>query len=552
MKVAEYIVKFLEDKDYRLIFGLPGWNILPLYDVIRDSNIEHLLVKHENSASIMADVYGRLTGKPGICIVTAGPGATNSITGIAGAFAASSPVLHLSGHCPSDEKVQPFHGVDDWFFLEKMFKPITKFSKTIINANEVPKILNEAYKISISGRPGPVHISFPMDILNEETTESYGEESEMIEESNNLVMEFIKLIPRAFKPAILVGQGVLRSFCWNEIVALAEKINAPIFFSRWGRSAIPFNHPLNVGYFIGLMFGRRSHPMINELFNDSDLIFTIGFEEGSRYAIESMLGDKPTFHIFQENSEYRISITERSIQLNVKSLKQALNMLIKYLPEKIESKWIDIKSRITKIKMKIESELKEMVKEHANSKPIHPSIVINCINELSDENTIITTDIGSNFVWTELYYRIKSPNSFIVPGRYGSMGFSLPAAISAKKINMDKQVIAITGDGGMLMMMNELATLYEQKLNIPIIVMNDSKYGILWKIQQMHYGGRFFAVDICSPNFAECAEAFGIKGIKVEEPNEVYSVIEEALSSPNPVLVDIDLSFQYDFYKYRL
>ncbi len=554
MKVAEFIVKFLEERGINLVFGLPGYNILDVYDVLRTSSIEHLLVKHENAAAVMADVYGRLTGKPGICITTAGPGATNAVTGIAGALAASSPLIHLAGHCSSKERIQPYHGVDDWFFLEKVFSSVTKWSRTVVDPSEVPKVIAKAFEVASSGRPGPVHVSLPMDILGEELTGEirFGEIGSGRGGVVKLVNEFIDLIPRTEKPAIIVGQGVLRAFCWDEVAKLAEKIRAPIFFTRWSRSAIPFDHPLNVGYFVGLMFRRRSHPLVDELFNESDLVLTFGVEEGSRAQIESIVDGKPVFHVFQGDGDGFIKITERSVQLNVGSLKLALKALLDLLPRKVKSSWIDVESRISRIKREIESELEKLAEENSDTKPIHPAHVLRCVRELLDRDAIVACDIGSNFVWTEYYYRVRTPNSLLSPCRYGSMGFSLPAAIAAKKVFGDRQVIAIAGDGGMLMMMGELSTLAEHNLPIPVIVLNDSKYGILWRIQQRWYGGRSFAVDIASPNFADCARAFGIKGLRVEDPRDVYSAIEEALSGSSPVVVDILTGHHYEYYKYRL
>jgi len=554
VKSAEALVKALEENNVTLIFGLPGYNILDIYDVLRTSSIEHILVKHENAAAVMADAYGRLTGKPGTCLVTAGPGATNTVTGVAGAYAAASPMLHITGHCSTQDRIQPFHGVDDWHYLQKIFAPITKWSRTIEKPEEIPKAIHKAFKIATTGRSGPVHLSIPVDILQIEVNYK-ADEAKIAEDKNERVDfdEIIKAIASSSKPVIIVGKGVLRTFSWIEATKLAENINAPIFNSRWGRSAIPFNHPLNVGYCFSSAFRRTTHPLVKELLNEADMILTLGLEAGVRAMPDfTETKDKMIIHIYQEDGQVGVFKSDNIMEINVPSLRKTIKEIGEKIKFKYKSSWNKLPERISSIKEKVEAELNEIIKENLENKPIHPAIICDLLQKVTEKDAIFTADIGSNFVWMETYFRTRSPNTFIISERFGSMGFALPAAIAAKKAYPERQVVAVSGDGGMLMTLSEIATAVEQKLDLPIIIMNDSKYGILWKIQQNRYGGRFFAVDLMHINFAECAKALGAKGLRVEDPKDLRSTIEEALLTKGPVIVDIVTNYKHDYYKYRV
>jgi len=558
LKAAELLVKILEANGTSIIFGLPGYNILDIYDFIRESrSIEHVLVRYENAAAVMADVYGRLTGKPGICLVTAGPGATNSVTGVAGAYAESSPMIHISGQCSTTDKIQPFHGVDDWYFLEKIFKPITKWSVTIEDPSKIPETINRAFQLATSGRKGPVHISLPTDVLRAELNgeieiKPYERKKKSVDDVS--VKMVYDIVSSSEKPVIIVGRGVLRNLCWNELIELSQTIYAPIFHAREGRSAIPFTSPLNVGYFIGAAFGRGTHPLVSELFQESDLILTLGLSLGSRSSrfFKEMSTNRDVIHIYQEDYENRVLIKEKVIEVNTVNLPSFIKKLNDRLKGKIKSDWRNLEERISKIKSTIEDELEKFADEMSKVKPMHPAFICNCIRKAVDKDAIITSDIGSHNSWMEVYFRPYSSNTFIMPGRYGSMGFSLPAGIAAKKINPDRQVISAIGDGGLLMILGELSTLSDLKLNLCVIVFNDAKYGMIWKLQQRYHEGRFIAVDTVPPSFSESAEAFGIRGFKVEEPRELQPTLENALSLKEPVLVEVITNFRYDFYKYRL
>jgi len=556
MRAAEYIIKFLEEKDARIVYGLPGYNILEIYEAIRKSNLEHVLVKHEHSAAVMADVTGRLTLKPGVCLVTAGPGALNAATGVAAAYTAASPMLHITGHCSSREKVQPYHGVEDWLFLEKIFANITKWSKTVDNALELPYHMEKAYHIATSGRKGPVHISLAMDILEvdiQKTLNTYKGEIQF--ELKNAARRIAKKLMELEKPIIVAGKGVLRENSTMEIEELMDKTYIPTLASRRSRDVIPFNNKLNIGYTIIVGFGNVLEDL-RKFLEEADGIITVGLDRGERESrdIMELSKSKRIIHLYQEEPPY-VEIIEdngKIIEINTPNLKQLLEELIREA-NGYRSKWTNLENRIAELKGKVESDLKEHAHRFSEQKPIHPAYLVQTIKEIvKNDDVIFTIDVGGSSSWAELYLRQNKPNTLLTSDRFGNMGFTLPAAIAANKVKPEANVIGITGDGGMLMTLGEIATAVEQKSNIKIIVMNDRQYTMIKNIQRSRHGYPPFQVDIHTPNFNEIAKSFGANGIKVDDPRDLSAMLEEALNIKGPTIIDVYTTNEYENYRYRL
>jgi acetolactate synthase-1/2/3 large subunit len=556
MKAAEYIVKFLEEKDARIVYGLPGYNILEIYEAIRKSSIEHVLVKHEHSAAVMADVTGRLTLKPGVCLVTAGPGALNTATGVAAAYTAASPMLHITGHCSSREKVQPYHGVEDWLFLEKIFANITKWSKTVDNALELPYHIEKAYHIATSGRKGPVHISLAMDILEvdiQKTLNTYKGELQL--GAKDVAKRIAKKLMELEKPIIVAGKGVLRENSTMEIEELMEKTYIPTLASRRSRDVIPFNNKLNIGYTIIVGFGNILEDL-RKFLEEADGIITVGLDRGERESrdIMELSKSKRIIHIYQEEPPYGEIIEDngRIIEVNTPNLKQLLKELIGEV-NGYRSKWTNLENRIAELKGKVESDLKEHAYRFSKQKPIHPAYLVQTIKEIvRNDYVIFTIDVGGSSSWAELYLRQNKPNTLLTSDRFGNMGFTLPAAIAASKVVPEANVIGITGDGGMLMTLGEIATAVEQKSNIKVIVMNDRQYTMIKNIQRSRHGYPPFQVDIHTPNFDEIAKSFGANGIRIDDPRDLSAILEEALNIKGPTIIDVHTTNEYESYRYRL
>jgi len=556
MKAAEYIVKFLEENDVKIVYGLPGYNILEIYEAIRKSSLEHVLVKHEHSAAVMADVTGRLTLKPGVCLVTAGPGALNTTTGVAAAYTAASPMLHLTGHCSSRERVQPYHGVEDWLFLEKIFANITKWSKTVDNAIELPYYMEKAYQIATSGRKGPVHISIAMDILEMEIQKTLNKyKSELLFDVENIAKNIAKRIMELEKPIIIVGKGVLRENSTMEIEELMEKTYTPTMASRRSRDVIPFNNKLNIGYTIIVGFGNVLEDL-RKFLEEADGIITVGLERGERGSrdIMELSKNRRIIHIYQEDPPYGeiIENNGRITEINIPNLKLLLRELIKEI-NGYRSKWTNLENRIAELKEKVESDLKEHAYKFSEQKPIHPAYLVQTLKEIvKNEDTIFTIDVGGSSSWAELYLRQNKPKTLLTSDRFGNMGFTLPAAIAANKVVPEANVIGVTGDGGMLMTLGEIATAVEQKSNIKIIVMNDKQYTMIKNIQRSRHGYPPFQVNLQTPNFAEVAKSFGANGIRIDDPRDLSAILEEALKIKGPTIIDVYTTSEYESYRYRL
>lgn len=554
MKVAEYIVRFLEEKDLKVIYGLPGYNVLEIYEAIRKSSIQHILVKHEHSAAVMADVTGRLTLKPGVCLVTAGPGALNTATGVAAAYTAASPMLHLTGHCSSKERIQPYHGVEDWLFLEKIFSNISKWSKTIEEAEKIPYYMGKAYEISINGRMGPVHLSFAMDILEVEISkESKTYEHRVVTLHESTINKILKVLGESEKPIIISGKGVLRTNSSIEIEEIMEKSNIPALSTRRARDTLPFRNKLNIGYTI-MGFGVIPEEL-QKFIEESDLIVTLGLEEGERISrmIQELSKNRKIIHIYQEEPPYgETSINDdKIIEINTPHLKQLLREI--YSKINYKSKWAYLEERIKELKDKIEMELREYAYKLSDQKPIHPAYLAQAVKEVTNEdNVIYTLDVGGSSSWAELYIRTNKPNTILTSDRFGNMGFTLPAAIAANKIKPEADVVGITGDGGLLMTLGEIATAVEQKSNIKIIVMNDRQYTMIKNIQRGRHKYPPFQVDLQTPNFAEVAESFGAYGIRIEETKDLTATLQEVMKIKGPVIVDVYTTNEYESYRYRI
>ena len=554
MKVSggEAVVKSLVEHEVKTVYGLPGSHILDIYNFLRDERrINHILVMHEVNAALMADAQGRLTGEPGICIVTGGPGATNAVTGIAQAYTEASPVILITGHSSTRKTMHPDHSVDDLDFLLKIYQPLTKWSIRIERVEDIPPILNKAFTRATSGRPGPVHLEIPQDILASSGTLSEFRvtpkaESPDITSSVERVAEILK---SATSPMIAVGRGVLREFCSDEVIKLAKSLGAPILTLPSSISAIPYQCPLYLGYDLA-GYGARwmVHPVINSLIKKADVVLTLGFDVGERLICFTEKSGK-LIHIHHDSSttDPDEMVTRKpkpliDVEANIKKFVTLLEKEIKQKHTGVKT----LEKRIFGIKKKIRDDIAKSIAW--GSKPIHPGEIGTELRRILADDAIVTLDVGNSSEWMKICYRAKKSNTILTPGRYSSMGFSLPAAVAAKINFPEKQVVAITGDGGFLMSYMDFPTLVKYKLGIVVIVENNRRYGMIWQMQRAKYRGRTFATEIEIPDFAEYARAFGATGIKISSPHDLRKSLEEAVNAKGPVLVDIDTEYKFPPY----
>jgi acetolactate synthase-1/2/3 large subunit len=416
--------------------------------------------------------------------------------------------------------------------------------------------MEKAYHIATSGRKGPVHISLAMDILEvdiQKTLNTY--KGELQFGAKDAAKRIAKKLMELEKPIIVAGKGVLRENSTMEIEELMEKTYIPALASRRSRDVIPFNNKLNIGYTIIVGFGNILEDL-RKFLEEADGIITVGLDRGERESrdIMELSRSKRIIHIYQEEPPYGEIIEDngRIIEVNTPNLKQLLKELIGEV-NGYRSKWTNLENRIAELKGKVESDLKEHAYRFSKQKPIHPAYLVQTIKEVvKNDYVIFTIDVGGSSSWAELYLRQNKPNTLLTSDRFGNMGFTLPAAIAASKVVPEANVIGITGDGGMLMTLGEIATAVEQKSNIKVIVMNDRQYTMIKNIQRSRHGYPPFQVDIHTPNFDEIAKSFGANGIRIDDPRDLSAILEEALNIKGPTIIDVHTTNEYESYRYRL
>lgn len=518
-----------------MAFGIPGTHILPIIELLEEyKDLKFVNVRHEASAATMADAYGRLTNKPGICLVTAGPGATNSLTGIAHAYSAASPLVHVSGTVPTKSGLGTFHGVDDPTFLEETFAPVTKLSRTVKSVAEIPAAVHDCFETACSGRKGPIHLSLPLNVLAALNRPSKRTVTKKRARANLNLRGAKMLMSASQRPMILLGDEArgLR----DEILAFAEKLRAPVMSTMNALGVFPQTNPFFVGYVEQFW---RIHPTALNLVQEADLVVSIGARFGSPETHCVDLIATPNWLFLTEErprSELRAAKTTHlsgDIRSNLSIVTQGLpnaprnDGWARRGAEHMRSRW---------------EELEEIVSVNSAAKPIHPALAVRNLSQYLQSPGVICSDSGSNEVWVREYVGVQQDCDYLYPGTFGGMGFALPAAIAASLVRPDTRILAVVGDGGLLMSLMELSTLAEQKSKVVIIVLNDSAYGMMWLLQQRKIASLLHPVD-----FAKIAEGFGIKSWRVDEPSELEDSYAEAFSTKGPAVVDVAIDYKYRF-----
>ncbi len=532
MSGAKAIVTALEKENVEVIFGIPGGASIPLYDELYDSNIRHILTRHEQGAAHAADGYARASGKVGVCSATSGPGATNLTTGIATAYMDSSPIIALTG-----QVARVFIGKDAFQETDVIgiTMPITKHNFQLRSVEEIPEVIKKAFHIAKTGRPGPVLIDIPKDIQELEGEVEWKDEVEIPGYKPTLrghprqIKEAARLILEAERPVIIAGGGVIISGASQELLQLAELINAPVTTTLMGKGSFPEYHPLALG-----VLGMHGRKTANYAVTESDLIIAIGmrFSDRSTGMVSCFAPEAKIIHIDIDPAEIGKNV-KADIPV-VGDAKLVLQDLIKTLKEMIKGgktkAWIE----------KIEKWKKEFtVKMDYDDVPLKPHRVIKEIMDFLGEDDIVATEVGQCQMWAHHYLGRSKPRTFISSGGLGTMGFGFPAAIGAKVARPEAKVIDIAGDGSFLMNIQELATAVENNINVVVAVFDNRYLGMVRQWQELFYDRRYSAVDLGnSPDFVKVAEAFGAFGIRVEKPEEIKPALEEAFDSGKPAVID--------------
>ncbi|MBW2147778.1 MAG: thiamine pyrophosphate-binding protein [Deltaproteobacteria bacterium] len=542
---GEAIVEILKRFHVQYMFGLPG-DQTHIHDAIyRNSDIRHILVRHEQAAAHMADAYARASGKVGVCDATVGPGATNLISGIAEAFTSSIPVLALASEIRSDWRGR---GCLQEIQQLEVFKPITKFAFRVDATSRIPEIMKRAFQIATTGKPGPIFLSIPLDILKGEA--DFTEEDFRVHEKfgqfpavrvlppEEEIVEALDMFMNSRKPILMCGGGVISSGAWPQVQELAETLRVPVVTTFMGKGSVPENHPLCLG-----PFGLLGRPETNDRVQDSDFILAVG----TRFTNIDTAGwniPRPGVPIVQ------VDIDPEEIGKNyyvkrglVGDARSVLSVMIGLLENKKDE---------SKRKFYRESEIEEVRRKwlaekgiesslaKKNSSPVHPLQVIRGLRHYMGPDDIIICDSGFNQIWGGQYFEVNSPGrTYMGPRGFGVMGFSLPAAIGAKLACPDRKVVALCGDGGFAMTLQELET--AKRIGTPIIacIMNNKNLEYVKANQRNLYGSRFISVDFTDINFAKVAQAFGCDGFRVEDGIHLDEAFKQAFQSALPFVVDI-------------
>jgi acetolactate synthase-1/2/3 large subunit len=532
---AEAVIRSLLTEDVSTIFGYPGGAIMPIYDALYDfkEEVNHILVRHEQGAIHAAQGFARASGKTGVVFATSGPGATNLITGLADALIDSTPVVCITGQVAS-------HLLGTDAFQETdvigISMPVTKWNIQVTKAEDIPAAIARAFYIASTGRPGPVLIDITKDAQFGKMDFSY--------EKCNSVRSYIpkpkvdevqlekaaELINQAQKPYLLIGQGILLSEAENELLQFVEKSGIPVASTLLGLGAFPADHPNYVGY-----LGMHGNYAPNVLTNECDVLIAIGMRfddrvtgDVSRYAKQAKV-----IHVDIDKAEIN-KIVQADVAVNADA-KEALTILTKLVNKNVHEAWIQ-QFR------KLEQEEHQEVIIHAinpKSAELKMSEVVNLISETTKGNAIVVTDVGQHQMITSRYFKYQSPKTNITSGGLGTMGFALPAAIGAKLGAPEKEVIAIIGDGGFQMTIQELGTILQCGAAVKIVILNNNFLGMVRQWQQLFFDKRYSFTDIKNPNFLKIAEGYGIKGHKVTAREELQEGLNTLVNNRESYLLEV-------------
>ena len=533
---AQIFFECLKAEGVEVVFGLPGGAVIDIYDEMPKHNIRHILVRHEQGATHMADGYARATGKVGVCLVTSGPGATNTVTGIATAYCDSIPIVVFTGQVPT-----PLIGNDAFQEADivGITRPCTKHNYLVKDVRDLARVIREAFFLARSGRPGPVLVDLPKDVVAGKTEFKYPKNIAMkgykptTEAHMGQIKRAYAAISKAKRPVIYAGGGVILSNAAKELKELGERLRCPVTTTLMGLGGFPAPHELWLG-----MLGMHGTFRANMAVANSDMLIGIGarFDDRVTGKLDEFAPSAKIIHI---------DIDPTSISKNVRvdipivgDCKDALKKLLQLVKEnpienleKQRQPWLD---QIQKWK-----ETYPLAYEQKDD-VIKPQYVVEMLYKLCKEkNPIITTEVGQNQMWAAQYYHYSEPRTLLTSGGLGTMGYGMPAAIGAQAAFPERLVIDIAGDGSIQMCIQELTTAVENNLQVKVAILNNQYLGMVRQWQQLFYEKQYCATCLkMAPDFVKLAEAYGAVGLRATKPSEVEKVILEAIATPKPVIMD--------------
>jgi acetolactate synthase-1/2/3 large subunit len=539
MKASDLLVKCLENEGVEYIFGVPGEETLDFMESLRTSKIKYIVTRHEQVAAFMADAYGRLTGKAGVCMATLGPGATNLLTGVADAYLDASPLVAITGQADLKRIHKESHQYID---IVDMCESVTKWNGRIESPEVIPEMVRKAFKLAESEKPGPTHLELPENVAAMTTSEMYAAmippiRARRSSPDRQSLRKAADLIESAEFPVILAGHGVVRKGANAQLQKFAELFCVPVVTTFMGKGAVSAKSPSCIGS-LGLSNDRQ----IEDVFSRADLIIALGYglvEYGPKSWNPKI--NKRIIHIDFTPSEVDLHyVPEVEI---VSDIRESLELLEGMLSTNKKSQCsIDLHGNFRDEFERIGSE---------KTWPIRPPQVLYGIRKVLGDSDILVSDVGTCKFWAAKFYPVYDNNTFILSNGFASMGFSLPTAMVAKLVHPDRKVVALTGDGGFLMNLQDLETAVRMKLNMAIVLFNDNSYNLIkWKAMKKF--GTSHGVDFTNPDFIKLAESFGAVGMRLKTAKDFEPMLKEALTKDVPVIIDVPIDYSDNDLIYKL
>ena len=537
---AEILCETLLKEGVEVIFGFPGGVLLPLYDTFpKYPDLRHILVRHEQGAAHAADAYARVTGKVGVCLATSGPGATNLVTGIANAYLDSVPLLALTGQVPTH-----FIGKDAFQEIDitGVTVPITKFNHLVLDTEDLARTVREAIHIAQTGRPGPVLIDLPRDVLQNKVEYAFPEKIDLPGFKPKLhghpaqIRKAAEYINSAERPVIIAGHGVNIARAFHEIKELAEKGQIPVVTTFLGIGCFPETHVLSYGW-----LGMHGMGYANKAIYNSDLVIAVGmrFDDRATGVVSHFAPQARVVHIDVDAAEIGKNIpVDVPIVGDVKNVLQVLN------------KQIEKRDHLNWLSQLDDFRIAHPATDVRDTESLIPQYIIRQIYEATRGDTIVVTGVGQSQMWAAQYFYYDKPNSFVSSGGLGTMGFEIPGAIGAKVGVPHETVWCIAGDGGFQMTVQELATMVQEKLDINIAVMNNGWLGMVRQWHELIYNKRYFGTQLYNPDFVKIAEAYGIPGERVTQKLMVRQAIERSMATKGPYLIEFVVEPEENVYPF--
>ena len=541
MQACQVVIERLRAQGVTDIFGLDGDHVVTLFNALADApEIRVVTVRHENAAAFAAEVYGRLTGKPGVVITTAGPGATNAITGVAGAYAAGAPLVHISGGVSRDAAKEAFHGVDDPLFLQQLFAPVTKWSVRVEDPNDVASVLDRAFALAAAGRPGPVHVEIPIDVLPLEADQPtpWAGPDDAARADDTRLAALAERLNDASRVVLIAGKNGLWPQVGEQLERLAEQLGAPVAHTWDGHGAFPTVHPLSIGVWGS---SARSHPYALEVVSGADLVLAVGVRRDTEAAQEltAQVGERAEFL----DAADVVGDGEPWLELgSVDALAGALAALSERVAERPED--AELLAYCARAREMQQLGIDIDLERHADDRPFHIGQALDALARRMSPELVVISDVSNVKLWTPVQLPTLNVTSHMQSGSWGSMGYTIPGVLGAAVARPDKKVVGLVGDTSFLMASSDFSTICDLGLPVVIAVHADGQIGMIHYALTQQFG-RAYATEIGEVDFVKYAEAFGARGIRVDEPVQLDAAWDAALAADGPVLLELRAGHDY-------